>query len=612
MVLRSTWVVLGERACTGSFRIPRMTKENSVEAAKQRFHGLDALRAWAMSLGIVLHAAWIMTPGEAGAPATDASASAFCGYIADSIHMFRMQLFFLLAGFFACLLLRKRGVKRFAVNRVLRILVPFLVFWAFLRPLMMWQWNVAKIRSGDDQSGRTGLQAMLEMYETFSAETFLTMHLWFIWYLLLIYVLVIAARGLILLVDRNDWLRSGVSRRFGGLVTSAWAPFALTLAAAPFMFPMEGIGGIEMDPWSLYPKWTGLLSYLVYFLVGWLIYRNVDRLSAMLSRWQWQLVAGGLMTIPFYFGAHYAAREGYVTPLYPMLAVSDVQYDYKASERAYSRMRQQLLDSAENPIAAAVMDRMPEGYQRFLQKHPSATENQLNGVLTALNKHVIADPAFVDDIDVSSLSLSDAVATIAIEPAAQRSPKHVQQVNREILEAGLPGSFYSEDVHRPYYNTLRAGYCVYYTLTTWLLIFGCLGFSQHFFTKHSPFWRYFSDSSYWMYLMHLLVQFQILLWVGEQPWHWTLKFGFYVGGTILVLVPTYHLLVRPTWLGWMLSGRMYSIRGEVPSKSKESVVEQPSSEAWMPQPLEPHTAAPAPAIAAQRSESVETSLAMEE
>ena len=39
------------------------------------------------------------------------------------IHMFRMQLFFLLAGFFACLLVRKRGVGSFLRNRFFRIAV---------------------------------------------------------------------------------------------------------------------------------------------------------------------------------------------------------------------------------------------------------------------------------------------------------------------------------------------------------------------------------------------------------------------------------------------------------------------------------------------------------
>ena len=80
-----------------------------------------------MSMGIVLHAAWIMIPGEAGAPKTDASASNWTDYLCLSIHTFRMQLFFVLAGLFACLLVRKRGVWKFTWNRCLRIGVPLLL-----------------------------------------------------------------------------------------------------------------------------------------------------------------------------------------------------------------------------------------------------------------------------------------------------------------------------------------------------------------------------------------------------------------------------------------------------------------------------------------------------
>jgi uncharacterized membrane protein len=36
-----------------------------------RFHSLDALRGWAMLLGIVLHTAWIMAASRLGTPIAD-------------------------------------------------------------------------------------------------------------------------------------------------------------------------------------------------------------------------------------------------------------------------------------------------------------------------------------------------------------------------------------------------------------------------------------------------------------------------------------------------------------------------------------------------------------
>ena len=62
-----------------------------------------------------------------------------------------------------------------------------------------------------------------------------------------------------------------------------------------------------------------------------------------------------------------------------------------------------------------------------------------------------------------------------------------------------------------------------------------------------------------MYLAHLPVQFQILLWLGDESWSGPAKFSAYLFGTIAVLLPSYHFLVRPTWIGWLLNGRMYPI-----------------------------------------------------
>ena len=62
-----------------------------------------------------------------------------------------------------------------------------------------------------------------------------------------------------------------------------------------------------------------------------------------------------------------------------------------------------------------------------------------------------------------------------------------------------------------------------------------------------------------MYLAHLPVQFQILLWLGDESWSGPAKFSAYLFGTIAVLLPSYHFLVRPTWIGWILNGRMYPI-----------------------------------------------------
>ena len=51
-----------------------------------------------------------------------------------AIHDFRMQLFFLLAGFFGCLLFQRYGLRGMAVHRLKRVGVPFVLSLVLIVP----------------------------------------------------------------------------------------------------------------------------------------------------------------------------------------------------------------------------------------------------------------------------------------------------------------------------------------------------------------------------------------------------------------------------------------------------------------------------------------------
>ncbi len=94
-------------------------------ATPERLHALDALRAGALLLGVVLHAAIAWMPGArywwiVGDPDT----STALGLVFFVIHLFRMTLFFLLAGFFARAMLERRGLRGFVVDRARRVVLP--------------------------------------------------------------------------------------------------------------------------------------------------------------------------------------------------------------------------------------------------------------------------------------------------------------------------------------------------------------------------------------------------------------------------------------------------------------------------------------------------------
>src|SRR3970040_1022924 len=105
---------------------------------EKRLHPLDAVRAFALISAIVLHATMTFMPGltSAGFPA-DSSQSPELQILFYVIHVFRMSLFFFIAGFFAHLMFHRKGAAGFLRDRAKRILVPLLVGWVLFGPLAM-------------------------------------------------------------------------------------------------------------------------------------------------------------------------------------------------------------------------------------------------------------------------------------------------------------------------------------------------------------------------------------------------------------------------------------------------------------------------------------------
>lgn len=87
-----------------------------------RRHDLDALRGFAMLLGIALHASLAYVGSEW--PVVDSETSPMLVKLVAFVHGFRMPLFFVLSGFFTAMLWQKRGPRGLLEHRVKRILLP--------------------------------------------------------------------------------------------------------------------------------------------------------------------------------------------------------------------------------------------------------------------------------------------------------------------------------------------------------------------------------------------------------------------------------------------------------------------------------------------------------
>jgi ABC-type multidrug transport system ATPase subunit len=101
----------------------------------------------------------------------------------------------------------------------------------------------------------------------------------------------------------------------------------------------------------------------------------------------------------------------------------------------------------------------------------------------------------------------------------------------------------------------RALYVAAYTVAVWCWTLGLLGAALRFFEQPSKSIRYLADASYWMYLAHLPLVFGLQVLLMQWPLHWSLKFPLIVTSSVVVLLLSYHYLVRSTALGALLNGR---------------------------------------------------------
>jgi peptidoglycan/LPS O-acetylase OafA/YrhL len=121
----------------------------------------------------------------------------------------------------------------------------------------------------------------------------------------------------------------------------------------------------------------------------------------------------------------------------------------------------------------------------------------------------------------------------------------------------LRGSFFisSESNHLPDLLVNHLLCALFSVLYAWLMVFGLIGLFRQFFSGGNRRIRYISDSSYWLYVVHLPPIMLLQIWVSDWPWPSAVKFlGICTVSTVTLLV-IYEYAVRYTWIGTMLNGK---------------------------------------------------------
>ena len=136
-----------------------------------------------MILGIVLHATLPYISGMGVLWPADKESSTPLRIVFEFIHIWRMPLFFLLAGFFANLVINKKSWPSWWLNRLIRLGVPIIIFFPLLGLTIPWIFEY----------GRTG------EFRFFYSNMGQPFHLWFLWHLLIFTLLTIIFRPVFLL-----------------------------------------------------------------------------------------------------------------------------------------------------------------------------------------------------------------------------------------------------------------------------------------------------------------------------------------------------------------------------------------------------------------------------
>ena len=183
-----------------------------------------------------------------------------------------MPIFYAMAGFFAALLLARYGLRRAAWNRFMRIVVPFVVGWIIVWPLVMLLAGTGlynfDIALGAFASGRVWRYAH-------------PMHLWFLEYLIVLYLLALVVMGLVQRVLQPT-VRQWLLQAFRWIVRSPWAPLMLAVPSfgAQLLMPNPWIE----DPPGFIPVFRIVAVYAIPFAFGWLLFLERDLLDVLIRR----------------------------------------------------------------------------------------------------------------------------------------------------------------------------------------------------------------------------------------------------------------------------------------------------------------------------------------
>lgn len=267
-------------------------KSIATESSRQsnsRIIGMDYLRVLAALLGIVLHSALPYADIHHNFPWPDLSQqhSMILDTLVGVIHMFRMPVFFLLAGFFAYVIWHKSKEFGFVLNRAKRILLPFLVCW--LGPSIFYLAMSLVINLVAHHK--------ISISQFFSHQQY-TYGYWFLYYLLLMYTLTLIVLWCKKLITSK--LKLSLGRFFSSSKKLNVGAFIILVVIALFLQVLSISAWYTPTPFRIETNIPILFSYTLFYLVGWQLASNREVLDKIQHYSRALLIAGLLVFFPVF------------------------------------------------------------------------------------------------------------------------------------------------------------------------------------------------------------------------------------------------------------------------------------------------------------------------
>lgn len=249
--------------------------ESKATLVSQRVYALDALRGIMMLLGIVLHAA--VTYGsidyQSAWPLNSPEHSAVYDIIVAYIHVFRMPVFFLAAGFFAALLYYRKGSEAMLANRLKRIFIPFIVGVLTIYPMIVFAFNYTTL------SFMGAPSPLATAWNSILSGDFLPFNVAHLWFLYFLTIFALIGWFLAKIFERIPRVSAPLSRFTKVVMSRLW--IRILVMAIPFFGCLYWMGThyiITNNSWAINP--STLTVYFLFFGTGWLIYTS-DTLNYM-------------------------------------------------------------------------------------------------------------------------------------------------------------------------------------------------------------------------------------------------------------------------------------------------------------------------------------------